>query len=82
MLIDAFLCKREVLGKRAPHSFTPPPPSKCGRCVQHIHEIIHQDRKRGKLPLDKCAFKFEFGEREGQQDHSAIFSFLESLKRA
>jgi hypothetical protein len=34
MLIDEFLCKREVLGKRAPHSFTPP--SKCGRCVQHI----------------------------------------------
>jgi hypothetical protein len=33
MLIDEFLCKREVLGKRAPHSFTPP--SKCGRCVQH-----------------------------------------------
>jgi hypothetical protein len=26
MLIDEFLCKREVLGKRAPHSFTPPPP--------------------------------------------------------
>jgi hypothetical protein len=24
MLIDEFLCKREVLGKRAPHSFTPP----------------------------------------------------------
>jgi hypothetical protein len=26
MLIDEFLCKREVLGKRAPHSFTPTPP--------------------------------------------------------
>jgi hypothetical protein len=24
MLIDDFFCKREVLGKRAPHSFTPP----------------------------------------------------------
>ena len=24
MLIDEFLCKRKVLGKRAPHSFTPP----------------------------------------------------------
>ena len=24
MLIDEFLCKREVLKKRAPHSFTPP----------------------------------------------------------
>jgi hypothetical protein len=24
MLIDEFLCKRDVLGKRAPHSFTPP----------------------------------------------------------
>ena len=24
MLIDEFLCKREFLGKRAPHSFTPP----------------------------------------------------------
>jgi hypothetical protein len=24
MLIDEFLCKREVLGKRTPHSFTPP----------------------------------------------------------
>jgi hypothetical protein len=24
MLIDDFLCKREVLGKRAPHSFTTP----------------------------------------------------------
>ena len=24
MLIDEFLCKRGVLGKRAPHSFTPP----------------------------------------------------------
>jgi hypothetical protein len=24
MLIDEFLCKREVLGKSAPHSFTPP----------------------------------------------------------
>ena len=23
MLIDEFFCKREVLGKRAPHSFTP-----------------------------------------------------------
>jgi hypothetical protein len=34
MLIDEFLCKREVLGKRAPHSFTPP--SKCGRCVQQV----------------------------------------------
>jgi hypothetical protein len=32
MLIDEFLCKRDLLGKRAPHSFTPP--SKCGRCVQ------------------------------------------------
>jgi hypothetical protein len=35
MLTKEFLCKREVLGKRSPHSFTPPP-SKCGRCVQHI----------------------------------------------
>jgi hypothetical protein len=34
MLIDEFLCKREVLGKRTPHSFTPP--SKCGRCVQQV----------------------------------------------
>jgi hypothetical protein len=38
MLIDEFLCKREVLGKRAPHSFTPP--SKCGRCVQHQQVFI------------------------------------------
>jgi hypothetical protein len=30
MLIDEFLCKREVLGKRAPHSFTPPPLSVVG----------------------------------------------------
>jgi hypothetical protein len=41
MLIDEFLCKREVLGKRAPHSFTPPPPpSKCGRCVQQLIVLI------------------------------------------
>jgi hypothetical protein len=33
MLTKDFLCKREVLGKRSPHSFTPP--SKCGRRVQH-----------------------------------------------
>jgi hypothetical protein len=26
MLIYEFLCKREVLGKRVPHSFAPPPP--------------------------------------------------------
>jgi hypothetical protein len=26
MLTKEFLCKREVLGKRSPHSFTPPPP--------------------------------------------------------
>jgi hypothetical protein len=26
MLINEFLCKRDVLGKRAPHSFTTPPP--------------------------------------------------------
>jgi hypothetical protein len=32
VLTKDFLCKREVLGKRSPHSFTPP--SKCGRCVQ------------------------------------------------
>jgi hypothetical protein len=36
----------------------------------------------GKLPSDRRAFKFQFSEREGQQDHSAIFSCLEGLKRA
>jgi hypothetical protein len=30
---------------------------------------------------DRRAFKFDFGEREGKQDSSAIFSCLESLKR-
>jgi hypothetical protein len=35
----------------------------------------------GKLLLERSAFKFEFGEHEGQQDRSKIFSFLESLKR-
>jgi hypothetical protein len=42
MLTKEFLCKREVLGKRSPHSFTPP--SKCGRCVQHVMEIIQLDK--------------------------------------
>jgi hypothetical protein len=41
MLIDEFLCKREVLGKRTPHSFTPP--SKCGRCVQQEIVVINDD---------------------------------------
>jgi hypothetical protein len=40
----------------------------------------HLDRKRGKLLLDRCAFKFDFGEREGKQDRSTIFSFLEIIK--
>jgi hypothetical protein len=41
MLTKDFLCKREVLGKRSPHSFTPPPPpSKCGRCVQQMDDEI------------------------------------------
>jgi hypothetical protein len=47
-----------------------------------IRTIDHPDRKRGKLPPDRRAFKFEFGEREGKQDRSTIFSCLESLKRA
>ena len=34
MLTKYFLCRREVLGKRSPQSFTPP--SKCGRCVQQL----------------------------------------------
>jgi hypothetical protein len=34
MLTAEFYVKREVLGKRAPHSFTPP--SKCGMCVQQL----------------------------------------------
>jgi len=36
----------------------------------------------GKLLLEKCAFKFDFGEHEGKQDRLAIFSILESLKKA
>jgi hypothetical protein len=34
MLTKDFLCKREVLGKISPHSFTPS--SKCGKCVQQL----------------------------------------------
>jgi hypothetical protein len=36
----------------------------------------------GKLPLDRCDFKFQFNECERTQDHLAIFSCLEGLKRA
>ena len=36
----------------------------------------------GKLPPDKCDFKFHFSEHEGEQDRSEIFSFLEGMKRA
>jgi hypothetical protein len=36
----------------------------------------------GKLPPDRRDFKFQFNERERPQDLSAIFSFLEGLKRA
>jgi hypothetical protein len=52
--------------------------------VEHtfIHKNIHVDRKRNKLPSDRCAFKFEFGEHEGKQDLSEIVSFLKSLKRS
>jgi hypothetical protein len=35
------------LGKTSPHSFTPPPPSKCGRCVQH------EDSQKGLDALKK-----------------------------
>jgi hypothetical protein len=45
-----------------------------------VRTIDHPEQKRGKIPPDRRAFKFDFGEHEGKQDRSAIFSCLESLK--
>jgi hypothetical protein len=47
-----------------------------------VRIVDHLDRKRGKLPLDRREFKFQFNERERSQDRSAIFSCLEGLKGA
>jgi hypothetical protein len=38
-----------------------------------VRTVDHPDRKRGKLPLDRRAFKFQFNEHERQQDRSTIF---------
>jgi ribonuclease HI len=52
MLIDEFLCKREVLGKRSPHPFTPPLPSKCGRCVQYrLGVTLQMDLSYATIPV-------------------------------
>jgi hypothetical protein len=51
MLIDEFLCKREVLGKRAPHSFTPP------LSVVGVSNKIFphtRGRERGRGEIVKC----------------------------
>jgi hypothetical protein len=53
MLTKEFLCKREVLGKRSPHSFTPP--SKCGRCVQQYQ------RKKEKVKIEDHSIKITKG---------------------
>jgi hypothetical protein len=47
-----------------------------------IRTVDRPDRKRGKLPPDRRDFKFQFNERDGSQDRSAIFSCLKGLKRA
>ena len=47
-----------------------------------VRTVDRPDRKRGKLPPDRRNFKFQFNEREGSQDRSAIFSCLKGLKRA
>jgi hypothetical protein len=41
--------------------------------------LVSQGRKRDKLPLERFHFK-HFNECEKKQDHSTIFSCLESLK--
>jgi hypothetical protein len=43
--------------------------------------LVLQGRKRDKLSLERPPFK-PFNEWERKQDHSTIFSCLESLKRA
>ena len=57
---------------------------KNGNSIEYsfVRIVDHPDRKRGKLPSDRCDFKFQFNEREGSQDRSTIFSYLEGLKRA
>ena len=47
-----------------------------------VRTVDRPDRKRGKLPLDRRDFKFQFNEHERPQDLSTIFSCLEGLKMA
>jgi hypothetical protein len=54
MLTKDFFCKREVLGKRSPHSFTPP--SKCGRCVQHLFRLICFPHNRNIVNIYQLSF--------------------------
>jgi hypothetical protein len=36
MLTNEF-CVKGKFWEKDPHTHSPPPPSKCGRCVQHFH---------------------------------------------
>jgi len=57
---------------------------KNGNSIEYsfVRTVDRLDRKRGKLPLDRRDFKFQFNEHERPQDRSTIFSCLEDLKRA
>jgi hypothetical protein len=47
------------LGKRSPHSFTPPPPSKCGRCVQQWHPYLIGRHFKVKTDHDSLKYFLE-----------------------
>ena len=46
-----------------------------------VRTVDHPDQKRGKLPSDRRDFKFQFNERERQQDHLTIFSCFKGSEK-
>jgi hypothetical protein len=78
MLIDEFLCKREVLGKSAPHSFTPPPPlSVVGVSNIIIEEFHHTSVVRERI----CTKLFEFQQNLLPYAYKSLFLvYLKALR--
>jgi hypothetical protein len=84
MLTKKDLCKREVLGKRAPHSFTTP--SKCGRCVQqikHRHPIgLLQPLPIPEWKWEVVTMEFITKHPKTRKQHDSIMIVMEKLTKA
>jgi hypothetical protein len=82
MLMDEFLCKREVLGKRTPHSFTPPL-SVVGVsnnvCLFHTYLVVARTKIKFSKELGATQFIQEaINERDGKFFFNG--KFVEGMK--